>query len=134
MEILPIRWFLLLWVGLATPATILTTVDNVDTTISAEGLVRLEEDEGDFEEDEESSEEEEEEEDYEVELPGKDMALEAMGRVGKICKQIQGIYLEPLYWSILTFSGKFIRHFGCRVCFNSLIVFAICDLPHQDVR
>ena len=87
MEILPIRWFLLLWVGLATPATILTTVDNVDTTISAEGLVRLEEDEGDFEEDEEGSEEEKgEEEDYEVELPGKDMALEAMGRVGKICK------------------------------------------------
>ena len=82
MEILPIRWFLLLWVGLATSATILTTVD---TAISAEGLVRLEEDEGDFEEDEESSEEEEEEEDYEVELPGKDMALEAMGRVGKIC-------------------------------------------------
>ena len=82
MEILPIRWFLLLWVGLATSATILTTVD---TTISAEGLVRLEEDEGDFEEDEESSEEEEEEEDYEVELPGKDMALEAIGRVGKIC-------------------------------------------------
>ena len=107
MEILPIRWFLLLWVGLATSATILTTVDNVDTTISAEGLVRLEEDEGDFEEDEESSEEE----DYEVELPGKDMALEAMGRVGKIFKQIQGIYLEPLYWSILTFSGKFICHF-----------------------
>ena len=110
MEILPIRWFLLLWVGLATSATILTTVDNVDTTISAEGLVRLEEDEGDFEKDEESSEEEEEE-DYEVELPGKDMALETMGRVGKIFKQIQGIYLEPLYWSILTFSGKFICHF-----------------------
>ena len=82
MEILPIRWFLLLWVGLATSATILT---NVDTTISAEGLVRLEEDEEDYEEDEEGSEEEEEEEDYEVELPGKDMALEAMGRVGKIC-------------------------------------------------
>ena len=81
MEILPIRWFLILWVGLATSATILTTVDNVDTTISAEGLVRLEEDEGDFEEDEESSEEE----DYEVELPGKDMALEAIGRVGNIC-------------------------------------------------
>ena len=80
MEILPIRWFLLLWVGLATSATILTTVDNVDTTISAEGLVRLEEDEEDYEEDEEGSEE-----DYEVELPGKDMALEAMGRVGKIC-------------------------------------------------
>ena len=79
MEILPIRWFLLLWVGLATSATILT---NVDTTISAEGLVRLEEDE------EGSEEEEEEEEDYEVELPGKDMALEAMGRVSKICKQI----------------------------------------------
>ena len=90
MEILPIRWFLLLWVGLATSATILT---NVDTTISAEGLVRLEKNEGDFEEDEEGSEEEEgeEEEDYEVELPGKDMALEAMGRVGKICKQIHGI-------------------------------------------
>ena len=84
MEILPIRWFLLLWVGLATSATILT---NVDTTISAEGLVRLEEDE-----------EGSEEEDYEVELPGKDMALEAMGRVSKICKQIKGIYLEPLSW------------------------------------
>ena len=115
MEILPIRWFLILWVGLATSATILTTVDNVDTTISAERLVRLEEDEGDFEDDEEGSEEEEEEEeeeeDYEVELPGKDMALETMGRVGKIFKQIQGIYLEPLYWSILTFSGKFICHF-----------------------
>ena len=89
MEILPIRWFLLLWVGLATSATILT---NVDATISAEGLVRLEEDE------EGSEEEEEEEEDYEVELPGKDMALEAMGRVSKICKQIKGIYLEPLSW------------------------------------
>ena len=80
MEILPIRWFILLWVGLATSATILT---NVDTTISAEGLVRLEEDK--------EGSEEEEEMDYEVELPGKDMALEAMGRVGKICKQIHGI-------------------------------------------
>ena len=80
MEILPIRWFLLLWVGLATSATILT---NVDTTISTEGLVRLEEDK--------EGSEEEEEMDYEVELPGKDMALEAMGRVGKICKQIHGI-------------------------------------------
>ena len=108
MEILPIRWFLILWVGLATSATILTTVDNVDTTISAEGLVRLEEDDEDFEDDEEGSEEEE---DYEVELPGKDMALEAMGRVGKVFKQIQDIYLEPLNWSILTFLGKFICHF-----------------------
>ena len=91
MEILPIRWFLLLWVGLATSATILT---KVETTISAEGLVRLEEDEKDLKEEEEGSEEE----DYEVELPGKDMALEAMGRVSKICKQIKGIYLEPLSW------------------------------------
>ena len=71
-DMLSVRFLLLLWIGLAYSATMLT---NIDTTIQPTVQISLEDDEEDYEE------YEEEEEDDEIDLSGNDMVLEAEGKV-----------------------------------------------------
>ena len=66
-----VRSMLLLWIGLATSATVLTTID---TTIQPTVQISVDEDyEDGFEEEEEDG----------MDIPGKDMVLEAVGKVGR---------------------------------------------------
>ena len=67
-----VRSMLLLWIGLATSATVLTAID---TTIQPTVQISVDEDY-------EDGFEEEEEEDG-MDIPGKDMVLEAVGKVGR---------------------------------------------------
>ena len=64
-----VRSMLLLWIGLATSATVLTTID---TTIQPTVQISVDEDYEDGFEVEDG-----------MDIPGKDMVLEAVGKVGR---------------------------------------------------
>ena len=64
-----VRSMLLLWIGLATSATVLTTID---TTIQPTVQISVDEDYEDGFEEEDG-----------MDIPGKDMVLEAVGKVGR---------------------------------------------------
>ena len=70
---------LILWIGFAASATMLT---NIDTTIQPTVQISLENDEDEYEE--------YEEEEDEIDLSGKDMVLEAVGKVQKKCSNQKG--------------------------------------------
>ena len=76
MALASAKSLLLLWIGFAASATMLT---NIDTTIQPTDQISLEDDDEGYEEGFE------EEEDEEVDIPGKDMVLEAVGKVKKKC-------------------------------------------------
>ena len=67
-----VRSMLLLWIGLATSATVLTAID---TTIQPTVQISVDEDYEDGFEEEDG-----------MDIPGKDMVLEAVGKVGRCCK------------------------------------------------
>ena len=67
-----VRSMLLLWIGLATSATVLTTID---TTIQPTVQISVDE--------EEDYEDNFDEEEDGMDIPGKDMVLEAVGKVGR---------------------------------------------------
>ena len=74
MALASAKSLLLLWIGFAASATMLT---NIDTTIQPTVQISLEDDEDEYEE--------YEEEEDEIDLSGKDMVLEAVGKVQKKC-------------------------------------------------
>ena len=77
------RLLLLLWIGLAASATMLT---NIDPTIQPTVQISVEDEDGDEEYGFEGFEEEEDEDE---EISGKDMALEAVGKVETKCSKQQ---------------------------------------------
>ena len=81
MALASAKSLLLLWIGFAASATMLT---NINTTIQPTVQISLEDDEDEYEE------YEEEEEDDEIDLSGKDMVLEAVGKVQKKCSNKKG--------------------------------------------
>ena len=92
MALASAKSLLLLWIGFAASATMLT---NIDTTIHPTVQISLEDDEDEYDE-----YEEEEEEDDEIDLSGKDMVLEAVGKVKKKCSNHKSHISSRLFYDL----------------------------------
>ena len=90
MALASARSLLLLWIGLAASATMLT---NIDPTIQPTVQISVEDEGGDEEYGFEGFEEEDEE------ISGKDMALEAVGKVETKCskQQMKTVFARTRY-------------------------------------
>ena len=91
MALASAKSLLLLWIGFAASATMLT---NIDTTIQPTVQISLEDDEDDYDE------YEEEEDDDEIDLSGKDMVLEAVGKVQKKCSNHKSHLSSRLFYDM----------------------------------